>query len=83
MHIQPVAKVTGAISSGTQEKLVGSVPKDQRANAKVKLQVHQSTYQRAKAPSSQGEVFKVPQLFLRIDGELVPPDEGEFLHAGQ
>lgn len=77
-----IAKVTGALSTEAQEKLVASVPREHQAVAKVNLQVQQATLQRATAPVNRGEKFIIPQLCLRIDGELELPDEGAFLYAG-
>jgi type III restriction enzyme len=76
------AKVTGAISSDTIEKLVAKVEPDTKATAKVQLHIHQAALSRAVAPVNRGEKFVIPQLCLRIDGELELPEEGAFLYAG-
>ena len=76
-----VAKVVGALSSEAQDKLVACVARENRAVAKVNLQVQQATLHRAIAPVNRGEKFIVPQLCLRIDGELELPDESAFLYA--
>lgn len=77
-----VARVTGALSVDGQEKLVAHVPPEDRKSAIIQLQVHQATLHRAVAPVNRGEIFLVPQLWLRIDGELELPDDGAFLYAG-
>lgn len=76
-----VAKVVGVLSTEAQEKLVKCVTKENQAVAKISLQVQQATLQRAIAPVNRGEKFVIPQLCLRIDGELELPDEGAFLYA--
>lgn len=77
-----VAKVVGALSTQAQEKLVSCVVRENQATAKVNLQVQQWALQRAIAPVNRGETFIIPQLCLRIDGELELPDESAFLYAG-
>lgn len=77
-----VAKVVGALSTEAQERLVKCVSKENQAVAKINLQVQQATLQRAIAPVNRGEKFVIPQLCLRIDGELEVPDDGAFLYAG-
>ena len=77
-----VAKVAGALSTEGQKKLVAHVLKEDQKNAAIQIQVHQATYRRAVAPVYRGEKFIIPQLCLRIDGDLILPDEGDFLHAG-
>lgn len=76
-----VAKVTGTISTDTITKLVNKVTPTAKAAAKIQLHIHQSSLSRAVAPVNRGETFLVPQLFLRIDGELEPPEEDTFLFA--
>jgi type III restriction enzyme len=77
-----VAKVVGTLSPEAQSKLVSHVSEENQANAKIALQVQQATLHRATAPVNRGEKFIIPQLCLRIDGELELPDEGLFLYAG-
>lgn len=77
-----VAKVVGTLSTEAQEKLVKCVSLENQAAAKITLQVQQATLQRAVAPVNRGEKFVIPQLCLRIDGELEVPDDGVFLYAG-
>jgi type III restriction enzyme len=77
-----IAKVVGVLSAEGQEKLIECVTREDRAVAKVNLRVQQATLQRAIAPVNRGEKFIIPQLCLRIDGELEVPDDGAFLYAG-
>lgn len=77
-----VARVVGPISAEGQKTLIKHVAKEEQANARILLHVQQATLQRSIAPVNRGEVFQVPQLCLRIDGELELPDEGAFLYAG-
>ncbi len=77
-----VATITGLVSRDTVEKLVANVTPETKAEAKINLQLHQATMHRAIAPANCGESFVVPQLCLRIDGELELPDENVFLYAG-
>ncbi|TVQ85265.1 MAG: restriction endonuclease subunit R [Micavibrio sp.] len=76
------ATVTGVISPEIQEKLVKNVPEQDRANTKLEIQIFQRTWERSIAPSNQGEKFSVPQLLLRIDGEIEQPDGFVFQYAG-
>ena len=77
-----VAKVVGALSAEAQSKLLSRLSSDNPPQVKVQLQIHQSALHRAIAPVNRGEKFVVPQLVLRIDGELELPDAGTFLYAG-
>lgn len=77
-----VAKVIGIISDATQSALIKNYGGDDTANAKVKLQVHQATFQRYLAPANRGERFLVPQLCLELDGEWGVPDSAAFRYAG-
>lgn len=77
-----VAHVTGTISPAAVDALVSKVIPEAKANAKVQLQIQQGAFSRAIAPVNRGEKFIIPQLCLRIDGELELPDEGTFLYAG-
>jgi len=77
-----IAKIIGAISTDTQDKLISKVEPNARAAAKVELHIHQATINRFTAPVNKGEKFSIPQLCLRIDGELELPEDGAFLYAG-
>lgn len=77
-----VAKIVGSLSTAAQDKLIANVSREDRSSAKIALQVQQSTFQRYVAPVYRGEKFIIPQLCLRIDGELELPDDGTFLYAG-
>ena len=77
-----VAKVVGTLSTEAQSKLVTYVSGENQINAKIALQVQQAALHKATAPVNRGEKFVIPQLCLRIDGELELPDEATFLYAG-
>jgi type III restriction enzyme len=81
-HEGVIATVTGAISPAAIEKLVKKVQPEIKATAKVQLSIHQAALCRAIAPVNRGEKFIIPQICLRIDGELELPEEGAFLYAG-
>lgn len=77
-----VAHVMGTISTQAADTLISKVAPDVKATAKVQLQLQQSAFARAIAPVNRGETFIIPQLSLRVEGELELPDEGVFLYAG-
>lgn len=78
-----IAKINGLISAEAQAALVRNVEPDNRDYAAITLQTHQATLERILAPVSKGEKFVIPQLCLRVNGQLTLPEGDIFLDAGQ
>ena len=63
-------KISGALSQQTEEKLVKAMPREQQAAIKTKIGIHNANVRKLLSPSQKGEIFKVPQLCVWINGEL-------------
>ncbi len=71
-------EIAGTISSELEQKLVKAVPRQDRADVENTFMVHRQR-QRPLFPAEEGEPFTIPQLCLRIDGELELAEKEFFL----
>ncbi len=63
-------KVSGIISPEVEQQLVKIIPKERKVELQTRVSVHNATIKKNKSPSERGEVIKVPQLCVWINGEL-------------
>ena len=75
--------LSGRPDKATVEALVASVQKEESREilraALADLALHERVML---SPAERGERFAVPQMMLELDGEIVRPDEAEWLEAG-
>ncbi len=75
--------LTGAPSKAETEALVARAASEEAKEilrgALAELAAHERVML---APAERGERFEVPQMMLELNGELVRPDEAEWLEAG-
>jgi type III restriction enzyme len=75
--------LAGAPTKATTEALVAQAGSEEAREilrgALAELAAHERVML---APAERGERFEVPQMMLELDGELVRPDEAEWLEAG-
>jgi type III restriction enzyme len=69
-------EVNDEIDGATVAAIVKAVPRAQRKQAEGRIEQHQMQVAAAKAPSERGEVFRVPMLCRRVQGELELVDRG-------
>ncbi len=63
-------QVSGIISNEIEKKLVKALPKEQKNEIITRIGVHNANVRKMQSPSEKGEVLKVPQLCVWINGEL-------------
>ena len=75
--------LSGQPDAASVEALVASVAKEESREilrgALATLAEHERVM---KSPAERGERFAVPQMMLELDGEIVRPDEAEWLESG-
>lgn len=63
-------EITGEVSEALENVLVLSAPESEREAIKSKIAAHRSTPKPDPSPSQRGELFVVPRLCVRVQGEL-------------
>lgn len=63
-------KVSGVISGDAEIQLIKAIPKDKKHEIQTRIGVHNANVKRLQSPAEQGEVIKIPQLCVWINGEL-------------
>ena len=71
-------KITGLVSKDLEKKLISNLPKEEKELVIATI-VNYQYRRREKSPSEKGELIKVPQLCLWVDGDLEIAEEEWFL----
>ncbi|MBA4390277.1 MAG: restriction endonuclease subunit R [Syntrophus sp. (in: bacteria)] len=71
--------ITGEITEHEEERLVNSLPKDERENARKEIRAYRFHRRRRLWPSERGETLMVPRLCIMVQGELEIAEKELFL----
>jgi type III restriction enzyme len=75
--------ITGRPSKAAVEAMIATVEKEESKEILRAAAAELGQHERIMvAPAERGERFEVPQMMLEFNGQIVPPDEAEWLEAG-